>query len=705
MGPAVETQTEADHHIDIALRYEGLVKKYEEMQQQVRYYREAYAILEEKFRRDKTVWMQWVAQDTARRQKSERLKAHNAALGGFTDPAIPETRCDLIEPPQITPYAAISTPTSQVAPGKHWSLSPPPTEKATSPGINSLAPSVSEIASTRIHTEETAHYDSDRTTDGEVEVHIATFSPLLNATHSSGELRESLTLPKLPAKVKAEETTQCLDYTPIYIKSEPHSPNSMLNHISFTQQSLDLDDIGYKPKTPRKRTYLSKHPLQANYEQEMTRNVSPTLLEMQLVEISKEQQNGVTEPLDPFVNSAFPASQVSVVNESESQANSQLPYPPTSNSTPTKVHQVEPLDLPAGFSATIARHGSTATIQPTGGKLARLTSQRRSKGTMLPPRGKPRGARRPRELRLLDSEIEFLTEDGTGCIDSMTVPPPTEVALMGEQTLGKLLDSPPEKNLSIAHLRKGLGGVCSRAVTPTRISNNLGDGGVKFTTPEINKQSGKHNMPITDPPISKRSKCITRAVSARGPSHSSGGGGMKGGQLRYCDAKELQASDFVINADKAYGRNYAHHEVIRKHDERKCLPGCLQPCCAGLKGFLEKAGMPVTVSNAPKWRSSPDASPSSPQCDNKEERDSSVDKAREFVNKVSRHRNLFERNNSPPGFWNSEFPSTQEVEERRKQAMESERRRVAEMKKEATKGNGRYLFRDEVRRKGAINSE
>lgn len=697
MGPAVGTQTETSYHLDITPRYEQLVKKYEQMRQQVRFYREAHAILLEKYRRDKVVWKQWVAQDTARRQKSEKLKAHNAALDGLVDPVTPEA---LVELPEITPHASIRTPISQVAARKHWSSSLPPIEKSASPGINSLAPGVSEVAPARIHTEDTVDYGSDLTTDSEGEANIATCSPLPNAIHSNSELREPPTLPKLPAKVKAEETTQCLDYAPIYIKSEPCSPNSVLDHIPFTQQSLDLDDIGYKPKTPRKKKHISSRSLQVNYEQGMSKNVSPTLSGNQRTEISKEQQKGdVTRPFDPFVNSASPASQVFVVNESENQANSQSPCPPNGTSTPTNVHQVEIPDMPAGDSAkTIARYESTASIQSMNRKLAQLTSQRRSKAAMLPPSGRPRGTRRPRELKLLNSGIGFMTEDGINFIDSLTEPPPTEVPPRREQPLGKLLDTSPQKLLSIAHLRKGLGGIGNRGVTPIRISNNPGNGR-KFATPDTNKQPGKHNIPTTDPPVSKRSKCITRSerkpdrtVSARGP--KSGSVGM----LRYCDVKELQASDFVINADKAYGRNYAHQEVIRKHDERKCLPGCLKVCCAGLKDFLEKAGMPPTVSNAPKWRSSPD--PSSPQCDDTEERDPNADQAREFVNKVSKHRSLFERNKSPPGFWNSEFPTTQEADERRKQAIEGERRRVAEMKEEAKKGNGRYFFRDEVRRRG-----
>lgn len=695
MGPAVGTQTETGYHVDIALQNEELVRKYEQMRQQVRFYREAHAILEERYRRDKVVWKQWIAQDTARRRKSENLKAHNAALGDLVDPAVPETRGSLVEPRGVTPYTSVSTPVSQVATGKRWSDSPPSTERTTSLGVNSLAPGVSEIASTRKHTGTTVHYDSDHTTDGEGEAHIATFSPLLTAMHGHGELREPP--PMLPAKAKAEETTQCLDYIPIYIKSEPRSPTSVLDHISFTQQSLDLDDIGYKPKTPRKRSYMSSRPLQVNYEQE---NDSPTLLGKPLSDISNDQQKeGVAGPFDPFVNPVLPASQLFVVNELGSQANSQPPSPSTSTPTltPTNVDQVEIQDLPAGVSAKILAR-PTSSIQPTNKELAQLLSRRRSKAAMFPPSGKPRGARRPQELKLLGSKLRFMTEDGT---DSLTELPPAEVTPMPEQTLGTLLGTPPEKPLSIAHLRKSLGGAGSRGVTPTRVSSDPDGGIAKFTTPDISKQPGKHNIPITDPPVSKRSKYITRserkpdcAMSAGGPRPS----GMRGGKLRFCDAKELQASDFVIDANKAYGRSYAHQIVVRKHDERKCLPGCLKICCAGLKDFLEKAGMPPTVSNAPKWRSSPD--PSSPQRGNKEKRDSGADQAREFINKVSKHRNLFERNNSPPGFWNSEFPNTQEAEERRKQAMESEKRRVAEMKREAKKGSGRYLFRDEVRRRG-----
>ena len=61
---------------------------------------------------------------------------------------------------------------------------------------------------------------------------------------------------------------------------------------------------------------------------------------------------------------------------------------------------------------------------------------------------------------------------------------------------------------------------------------------------------------------------------------------------------------------------------------------------------------------------------------------------------MHRHEWQPERPRSPPGFWRTDFPATQEEEEDRKQADKIVRGMVEERWKEAMKG-GRWMFRDE----------
>jgi hypothetical protein len=63
------------------------------------------------------------------------------------------------------------------------------------------------------------------------------------------------------------------------------------------------------------------------------------------------------------------------------------------------------------------------------------------------------------------------------------------------------------------------------------------------------------------------------------------------------------------------------------------------------------------------------------------------------INKGSRHRDRWERQPSPPGFWRSDFPNTQETAEE-KQVLEAYRSKEANRRFEQATMNGKYLFRD-----------
>ena len=70
-------------------------------------------------------------------------------------------------------------------------------------------------------------------------------------------------------------------------------------------------------------------------------------------------------------------------------------------------------------------------------------------------------------------------------------------------------------------------------------------------------------------------------------------------------------------------------------------------------------------------------------------------KTRYLADKHGRHRHAYERRSTPPGFWRTDMPSTQEIEADRQEARELERKKVEERYREAMKGGGRWLFRDE----------
>lgn len=70
-------------------------------------------------------------------------------------------------------------------------------------------------------------------------------------------------------------------------------------------------------------------------------------------------------------------------------------------------------------------------------------------------------------------------------------------------------------------------------------------------------------------------------------------------------------------------------------------------------------------------------------------------RAHAFANQFGKHRQAFERRSTPPGFWRTDMPTTQEEEDDRAKAREMVKAKVEERWREAMREGGRWLFRDE----------
>ncbi|MCJ1447035.1 MAG: hypothetical protein MMC23_007543 [Stictis urceolatum] len=185
-------------------------------------------------------------------------------------------------------------------------------------------------------------------------------------------------------------------------------------------------------------------------------------------------------------------------------------------------------------------------------------------------------------------------------------------------------------------------------------------------------------------------------------------------RLRDRPVDELQPGDFVLNPACNFGVNYAYSEVVRKRAERKCLPNCTIPGCCGDKigdftrigGF--KAPSRPSLGNELRGisRSEDDqliidylgCNPARLDHMPTVEKEDVLRKAIpwKFGQDYGRHRNIHERPASPPGFWRTEMPSTQELEQDRGTAEELKRRTVEERRREALHSRGRWKFRDEL---------
>jgi hypothetical protein len=181
--------------------------------------------------------------------------------------------------------------------------------------------------------------------------------------------------------------------------------------------------------------------------------------------------------------------------------------------------------------------------------------------------------------------------------------------------------------------------------------------------------------------------------------------------LRNRPITQLTIDHFKPNPAYNQGRDYAFVETVRGRDARKCLPGCTKPeCCGSAFRALAKAAPTIAAPrdlfdaddeddearllqnhlgglyDAAKIRRMPVA-----------EKDELILQARMklMADRHGRHKQAYERRATPPGFWRTDFPSTQETEKDREKARKLDRAMVEERWREAMREGGRWIFRDE----------
>ena len=182
--------------------------------------------------------------------------------------------------------------------------------------------------------------------------------------------------------------------------------------------------------------------------------------------------------------------------------------------------------------------------------------------------------------------------------------------------------------------------------------------------------------------------------------------------LRARPLHRLRLEDFKLNPNHS---NYAYHEIIRKHDEKKTLSGCTDPFCQrckDLKKFAEMSGYSAT-NKAGLFDCSPTMGVEEsddrllseflggdayriPMMSAKEKKEMLVKaRTKQFNDRFGKHRQTFSKPPEPPGFWMVDFPSTQENEQFAEEARAIERTKIEERREEAVR-RGAWLFADEV---------
>lgn len=177
------------------------------------------------------------------------------------------------------------------------------------------------------------------------------------------------------------------------------------------------------------------------------------------------------------------------------------------------------------------------------------------------------------------------------------------------------------------------------------------------------------------------------------------------GSLRTKPMSGLRLEDFKVNPQANDGHDFAFSEVVRDRGDRACLPGCVDMHCCGKEfralAMSQRPNPPLTaVQRQEEQRFLEDHLGDYSYrlaTMTKEERiECWIEaKTQELANKYGKHRHRYSRMQSPPGFWNADFPDTQQLEAEREEAARRAKRGVAERYREAMRPGGRWMFKDE----------
>ena len=493
--------------------------------------------------------------------------------------------------------------------------------------------------------------------------------------------------------------------------------------------SLDLDDFGDSLYTPRKRQRLEQVRLRASEKAPALLVQATNLHSDEASEEGREQLSGFKDEgsaasldenekvdflMDPAQEEAqrkqarkeAKVAQQNLYNERVHQRlSSKEPkfIPPTildvENRAPTTTRDVKERQRKARLVGAAALQPTDTNALPRTGDV--LLAEKRD----CPPSRRNRGA----------AQVPALAEDGDDPTPSKsrrnlaakireTVKAPD-----AHRRLGTLLTDPSPAKApivsSLGFLRsaasvKGIRHSATKAapITPQSLPPRS-----KFKTPAY--IASKSDQPLRMKP---NHPLTTTEPSDILPGHV---------PLRARPLRRLRLEDFKLNPNHS---NYAHHETIRTHDERKSRSGCTDPFCQrckDLKRFVEMSGY-----TASKKSGLFDSSPLEGAEDTTEEqllkdflggdayrlgqlsdqeRKALLVKAKtkHFQDQFGKHRQGMSRAYEPPGFWNADFPSTQENERLREEAGIMERQKVEERWEEAMR-NGMWLFADEVAKSG-----
>ncbi|KAK5676724.1 hypothetical protein LTS10_010487 [Elasticomyces elasticus] len=496
--------------------------------------------------------------------------------------------------------------------------------------------------------------------------------------------KHSTAVTSMPLRVRIKQEENSPE-RPIEIKSEDFSSPVLIRQRMMREETSDLDAVA----EPRMRAVSEE--LQRRQGRGLARRVS-SLSDSDMLDVPSMQSSHENDPRPqaPGTTTARPAT----------KSNARTDLRPDQALRPLSVNIPSP--------------------------------DRRSLATKLPP---PLKARRSDQVAA--SKVAFLSEDGESQnVQHVERTEPTTTSRSPQASkkrrLDSLLDAPATHNrqrlvrshspesavrkkgpltpLSNEAPKRGLGnglvGVASRVteldltpghIPPKRSAQNTTikkERPVQLPTPKL---QAKRALPAKRVSPVKRDQ----RSSGRPPGIEDSPPPVRPEEepLRIRPLSALRLEDFKTNP-KFTGNDYTFGDKIRGK-ARNCLPGCTKPdCCGGefakavrMGVFGAQQGTDVEVLEnylGPNWADIFGAV-------GPEKRQQMREDARvaAMSNKFGKHKRAFERRSTPPGYWRTDMPSTQEVLEDRAQAEIMARQKVEERWREAMRDGGKWKFRDE----------
>ncbi|KAK4680415.1 hypothetical protein QC764_212910 [Podospora pseudoanserina] len=177
-------------------------------------------------------------------------------------------------------------------------------------------------------------------------------------------------------------------------------------------------------------------------------------------------------------------------------------------------------------------------------------------------------------------------------------------------------------------------------------------------------------------------------------------------RLRDKPLGQLRLEDFKVNPKFNNGHKHAFNEIVRGKADRAELTGCNDYNCCGrhyravAESEFNATGPGVLSRMADVQMMEEYLGPHAHKLIEmtREERRETWMKAKsqQIANQFGRHRERFQRQPSPPGYWNPDMPTTQEMEENREEAARRGRKQIEDRWRDAMKvGGGKWMFKDE----------